>query len=109
MDALGISTFVGVDVVGPAARTLVYLPQAQLMQMWLYLVSMFVGLGLGFANALKKVVSPPLILAYAAVEGVFLDDEDHTVLRHEPQQQVGVEGLGEAGVHHRGADTVGRQ
>ena len=39
---------------------------------WLYLVSMFVGLGLGFANALKKVVSPPLILAYAAVEGVFL-------------------------------------
>ncbi len=39
---------------------------------WLYLVSMFVGLGLGFANALKKVVSPPLILAYAAVQGVFL-------------------------------------
>ncbi len=39
---------------------------------WLYIVSMFVGMGLGFANALKKVVSPPLVLAYAAVEGVFL-------------------------------------
>lgn len=39
---------------------------------WLYLISMFVGLGLGLANAFKKVVSPPLILAYAAVQGVFL-------------------------------------
>lgn len=39
---------------------------------WLYLVSLFVGLGLGMANAIKKVVSPPLVLAYAAVEGIFL-------------------------------------
>ncbi len=39
---------------------------------WLYLGAMFVGLGLGLANAFKKVVSPPLILAYAAAEGVFL-------------------------------------
>jgi uncharacterized YccA/Bax inhibitor family protein len=39
---------------------------------WLYLVSMFVGLGLGIANAVKKTVSPPLIVAYAAVQGVFL-------------------------------------
>lgn len=39
---------------------------------WLYIVSMFVGLGLGLANAMKKVVSPPLILAYAGVEGLFL-------------------------------------
>jgi len=39
---------------------------------WLYIISLFVGLGLGIANAVKKVVSPPLVLAYAAVEGVFL-------------------------------------
>lgn len=39
---------------------------------WLYIGAMFVGLGLGLANAFKKVVSPPLILAYAAVQGVFL-------------------------------------
>lgn len=39
---------------------------------WLYLGAMFVGLGLGLANAFKKVVSPPLILAYALVQGVFL-------------------------------------
>ena len=39
---------------------------------WLYLVSMFAGLGLGLANAFKKVVSPPLMLTYAAVQGVCL-------------------------------------
>ena len=39
---------------------------------WLYFGAMLVGLGLGLANAFKKVVSPPLILAYAAVQGVFL-------------------------------------
>lgn len=39
---------------------------------WLYIGAMFLGLGLGLANAFKKVVSPPLILAYAAVQGVFL-------------------------------------
>ena len=39
---------------------------------WLYIGAMFVGLGLGLANAFKKVVSPPLILAYAAVQGIFL-------------------------------------
>lgn len=39
---------------------------------WLYVVSLFVGLGLGLANAFKRVVSPPLVLAYAAVEGIFL-------------------------------------
>jgi len=39
---------------------------------WLYIVSLFVGMGLGFANALKKEVSPPLVMAYAAVEGIFL-------------------------------------
>ena len=39
---------------------------------FLYFIAMFVGLGLGIANAVKKVVSPPLILAYAAAQGVFL-------------------------------------
>jgi uncharacterized YccA/Bax inhibitor family protein len=39
---------------------------------FLYIGAMFIGLGLGLANAFKKVVSPPLILAYAAVQGVFL-------------------------------------
>ncbi len=39
---------------------------------WLYLVAMFVGLGLGIANAVRRTVSPAMVLAYAAVEGVFL-------------------------------------
>ncbi len=39
---------------------------------WLYLGAMFVGLGLGLVNAFKRAVSPPLILAYAFVQGIFL-------------------------------------
>jgi len=39
---------------------------------FLYFGAMLLGLGLGLANAFKKVVSPPLILAYAAAQGVFL-------------------------------------
>jgi uncharacterized YccA/Bax inhibitor family protein len=35
-------------------------------------IAMLVGMGLAFANIFKKQVSPPLVLAYAAVEGVFL-------------------------------------
>ena len=35
-------------------------------------ITMLVGMGLGFANALRRAVSPPLVLAYAAVEGLFL-------------------------------------
>ncbi len=35
-------------------------------------VAMLVGLGLGFANALKRSVSPGLVMLYAAVEGLFL-------------------------------------
>ncbi len=38
----------------------------------LWMGAMFVGLALGLVNAFKKSVSPGLILAYAAVEGVFL-------------------------------------
>ena len=39
---------------------------------WLVFVSMLVGFGLGMVNAVKKVPSPPLILASAAVQGLFL-------------------------------------
>jgi uncharacterized YccA/Bax inhibitor family protein len=39
---------------------------------WLFWVAMIVGLGLGLTSAFKKQVSPPLILAYALVQGVFL-------------------------------------
>lgn len=35
-------------------------------------IAMLVGLGLGFANIFKKQISPPLVLAYAAVQGLFL-------------------------------------
>jgi uncharacterized YccA/Bax inhibitor family protein len=38
----------------------------------LYFGAMILGLVLGLVNAFKKVVSPPLILVYAAVQGVFL-------------------------------------
>jgi len=34
--------------------------------------AMFVGLGLAFANIFKKQVSPALVLAYGAIEGIFL-------------------------------------
>ena len=39
---------------------------------WLVWVAMFVGLGLGFANALMRNIKPVLVLIYAAVQGVFL-------------------------------------
>jgi uncharacterized YccA/Bax inhibitor family protein len=39
---------------------------------WLFMIAMLLGFGLGLANAFKKRVSPPLVLAYALVEGVFL-------------------------------------
>jgi len=39
---------------------------------WLMWVSMIVGLGLGFANALMRKISPALVLLYAVVEGFFL-------------------------------------
>jgi len=36
------------------------------------LIAALVGLGLVIVNSVKKTVSPPLIMAYAAVEGVFI-------------------------------------
>lgn len=39
---------------------------------WLYLMGMIGGLVLGLVNSFRRAVSPPLILAYAAAEGLFL-------------------------------------
>ena len=39
---------------------------------WMLFVSLFVGLGLGFANAFKKKVSPVLVILYAVFEGYLL-------------------------------------
>jgi uncharacterized YccA/Bax inhibitor family protein len=39
---------------------------------WVWIGAMVVGLVLGLVNSFKKKVSPPLVLAYALVEGVFL-------------------------------------
>lgn len=41
--------------------------------------AMLVGLGLGLANTFKRTVSPALVLAYAAVEGVFLGSFTHVL------------------------------
>ncbi len=38
----------------------------------LAILAMLVGLGLSLVNSFKRVPSPPLIIAYAAVEGIFL-------------------------------------
>jgi len=41
----------------------------------LYMLSMFgafAGFGLAMVNSFKKVISPPLVIAYAAVEGIFV-------------------------------------
>ncbi len=39
---------------------------------WAFWVAMIIGLGLGFANAFKREVSPALVLAYSLVQGFFL-------------------------------------
>ena len=39
---------------------------------WLLWVGLIGGMGLGFVNALKKSVSPPLILLYAVFQGILL-------------------------------------
>jgi uncharacterized YccA/Bax inhibitor family protein len=39
---------------------------------FLYFGAMILGLVLGLVNTFKKVVSPPLVLLYAAAEGIFL-------------------------------------
>jgi uncharacterized YccA/Bax inhibitor family protein len=44
----------------------------QPQQFGVVLLAMFVGLGLGLVNSFKRTPSPALILAYGAVEGVFV-------------------------------------
>ena len=39
---------------------------------WIMIVAMFAGLGLGLVNALRKKISPPLIMLYAVTQGLFL-------------------------------------
>jgi len=39
---------------------------------WILIVAALGGLGLGLVNALKKKVSPPLIMLYAVLQGLFL-------------------------------------
>ena len=39
---------------------------------WILAVAALGGLGLGLVNALKKKVSPPLIMLYAVLQGLFL-------------------------------------
>jgi len=43
------------------------------------LIAALVGLGLVIVNSVKRTVSPPLIMAYAAVEGVFLGVVSHSL------------------------------
>lgn len=41
------------------------------------IIAMFVGLGLGFVNSVKRQVVPALVLGYAAAEGLFLGAISH--------------------------------
>ena len=45
---------------------------------WLFFAAMIVGFGLAMVNVFKKQVSPPLVLAYALVQGVFLGGISYT-------------------------------
>ncbi len=58
---------------------------------WLMWVAMLVGLGLALANIFKKAVSPPLVLAYAFVQGIFLGGISY--FYDQLVQQVEYEGL----------------
>ena len=65
------------DVVTKTGITLAVLVAAAAVtwiseQWWLALPAALVGFGLAMVVIFKKTVSPPLILAYAAVQGVFL-------------------------------------
>lgn len=69
LDDVVVKTGVTIAVLIPMALVGWFLAPAM---PWLAFVAMFVGLGLGLANTFKRVVSPALVLAYAAVEGLFL-------------------------------------
>ncbi len=53
-----------------AAATWLLAPPALLFPLWIG--AMFVGLGIGLVIAFSKTIRPPLMLVYAAVEGVFI-------------------------------------
>ncbi|MGQ0625193.1 MAG: Bax inhibitor-1/YccA family protein [Sporichthyaceae bacterium] len=55
----------------------------------LAIVAALVGFGLAIVNSFKKVPSPPLIITYAAVQGVFLGAFSHALERSQP----GLEGV----------------
>jgi len=57
-------------VVGVAAATWVFMPDRYLGPAWL--IGAFGGLGLSFAVSFMRKVSPALVVAYAALEGLFL-------------------------------------
>ena len=61
----GISLFILIVFAGIGWVTAPTMP-------FLYFGAMLLGLVLGLVNTFKKVVSPPLVLLYAAAEGVFL-------------------------------------
>lgn len=50
----------------------------------LAIVAALVGFGLAMVNSFKKIPSPPLIIAYAAVEGVFLGAFSHALEASRP-------------------------
>ncbi len=52
--------------------------------MGIALVAALVGFGLAMVNIFKKKVSPPLVIAYAAVEGVFLGALTHVLSQAYP-------------------------
>lgn len=69
MDDVIVRTGISIAVLAPFA--LIGWFTAPTMPL-LYLMGALVGFGLGMVNAFKKVVSPPLIMLYAAAQGLFL-------------------------------------
>lgn len=67
---------IGLVIVGAVAAWLLigdFASEANLGKAWgLAMGGMVVGLVLGLVNSFKKVISPPLVIAYALVEGVFV-------------------------------------
>ncbi|MGQ0632190.1 MAG: Bax inhibitor-1/YccA family protein [Sporichthyaceae bacterium] len=51
----------------------------------LAIIAALVGFGLAMVNSFKKVPSPPLIIAYAAVQGVFLGAFSHALEASQPK------------------------
>lgn len=69
MDDVLVRTGISLAVLIPMAYVGWILSPTMPALVW---IAMLVGMGLAFANIFKKAISPPLVLAYAAVEGIFL-------------------------------------